>query len=127
MALSEAIEKQTTIPVQGMPCAACVGRVEKGLRRVDGVHSANVNLATEKATGAFDRGRIGIADLVASVREVGYDVPVEKVQLATVRLWPVLRTATRAAPLLWFAPSPSAYPAVTVKPSSVAPEAAVTT
>ena len=37
------------IPIQGMTCASCVGRVEKAIRSVAGVTAANVNLATERA------------------------------------------------------------------------------
>ena len=37
------------LPIKGMSCASCVGRVEKALKAVSGVQDANVNLATEKA------------------------------------------------------------------------------
>ena len=39
-----------TLEIEGMTCASCVGRVEKALKSVEGVESAHVNLATEKAT-----------------------------------------------------------------------------
>ena len=45
---------EITVPVRGMHCAACVGKVEHALAAVAGVESANVNLATERATIAFD-------------------------------------------------------------------------
>ena len=38
-----------SLPVEGMTCASCVGRVEAALRKVDGVDSVSVNLATERA------------------------------------------------------------------------------
>ena len=38
------------LPVEGMTCASCVLRVEKALKKVDGVLGANVNLATEKVS-----------------------------------------------------------------------------
>ncbi|MFS1587234.1 cation transporter, partial [Acinetobacter radioresistens] len=38
-----------TLFITGMTCASCVGRVEKALKKVEGVESAQVNLATEKA------------------------------------------------------------------------------
>ncbi|MBI4503922.1 MAG: copper-translocating P-type ATPase [Chloroflexi bacterium] len=65
-----------------MTCASCVRHVEDGLRRVAGVHRASVNLATEKASVDYDAGRASLLDLVGAVRDVGYDVPVEKIQLA---------------------------------------------
>ena len=43
-----AAEGSIDIPVQGMSCASCVGRVEKAIRSVEGVTAANVNLATER-------------------------------------------------------------------------------
>ncbi len=40
-----------SFPVEGMTCASCVGRITRFLEKVDGVEAANVNLATESATG----------------------------------------------------------------------------
>lgn len=41
------------LPVQGMTCASCVGRVERALKKLPGVQEAVVNLATEKASIRF--------------------------------------------------------------------------
>ncbi|GIW20950.1 MAG: hypothetical protein KatS3mg065_1246 [Chloroflexota bacterium] len=41
-------------PVEGMTCASCVNRIERYLRKVEGVEEATVNLATETATVRFD-------------------------------------------------------------------------
>ncbi len=68
-----------TLPVEGMTCASCVGRVERALRAVPGVTEANVNLTTERAQitmADLDRGR-----LVAAIEAAGYDVPAEPVDL----------------------------------------------
>lgn len=54
-----------------MTCAACVARVEKVLRRVEGVHDATVNLATEGATIRAERG-VPVEVLVAAVQKAGY-------------------------------------------------------
>ena len=63
-----------TLPIEGMTCASCVGRVERALKEVPGVSDAVVNLATERAaiTGkaALDRPR-----LVAAIENAGYGVP----------------------------------------------------
>jgi P-type Cu+ transporter len=66
---------QLTLPVTGMSCAACVGRVERALRQVPGVAGASVNLATERARVVFPEGRVAPADLRQAVRAAGYDVP----------------------------------------------------
>ena len=68
-----------TLPVEGMTCASCVGRVERALRAVPGVTEANVNLTTERAqitASNVDRNR-----LVAAINAAGYDVPAEPVDL----------------------------------------------
>ena len=61
------------IGVQGMTCASCVGRVERGLGKVEGVETASVNLATERATVRFDPARTSAEALIAKVRDVGYE------------------------------------------------------
>jgi Cu+-exporting ATPase len=66
--------ERRTLPVRGMHCAACVGRVEGALRRVPGVESASVNLATEQATVAFDPARVGVDALQAAVGAAGYEL-----------------------------------------------------
>ncbi|HET7095407.1 MAG TPA: heavy metal-associated domain-containing protein, partial [Thermomicrobiales bacterium] len=46
--------RDVTLPIDGMTCASCVGRVERALAKVEGVAEANVNLATERARVRFD-------------------------------------------------------------------------
>ncbi|MBE0568784.1 MAG: copper-translocating P-type ATPase [Deltaproteobacteria bacterium] len=67
-----------TLPVAGMTCASCVARVEKALSRIDGVSSASVNLAASSATVSADPSKTGPAKLAAAVRDIGYEVPVER-------------------------------------------------
>ncbi|RFU21847.1 heavy metal translocating P-type ATPase [Geodermatophilus marinus] len=61
-----------TLDIGGMTCASCVGRVEKALRRVDGVAGAEVNLATEVATVRFDAAQVSPEELTAAVARAGY-------------------------------------------------------
>ena len=61
-----------TIPISGMTCAACSGRVQRALETAPGVSSANVNLMTGQATVAFDPGTTSPATLVETVRDTGY-------------------------------------------------------
>ena len=74
--------RKINLPIGGMPCASCVERNEKALRLVPGVISADVNFATEQATVEYDPGVVDVAALVAAVERVGYQVIVEKVDLA---------------------------------------------
>ncbi|MFJ2579501.1 heavy metal translocating P-type ATPase [Kitasatospora aureofaciens] len=60
----------TDLAVGGMTCAACVGRVEKRLARIDGV-TAGVNLATGRARVLHPAG-VSVAELVAAVERAGY-------------------------------------------------------
>ncbi|MEG0922357.1 MAG: heavy metal translocating P-type ATPase [Comamonas sp.] len=73
------------LPIEGMTCASCVGRVERALKTVPGVQSASVNLATEKASlqlapeaAAADVN----ANAVAAIEKAGYNVPSQQVDLA---------------------------------------------
>ena len=70
-----------SLPVEGMTCASCVGRVERALKEVPGVQTATVNLATERADITFT----GLADPQAAVRAIeraGYIVREEITELA---------------------------------------------
>ncbi len=61
-----------TIPIGGMTCAACSQRVEKVLAKLDGVESAAVNLATEKATVVYDPRRVRLSAIKAAIEKAGY-------------------------------------------------------
>jgi Cu+-exporting ATPase len=61
-----------TIPVTGMTCAACSGRVQRALEKSPGVASANVNLMTGAATVAYDPETTSPDRLVDTIRSTGY-------------------------------------------------------
>jgi Cu+-exporting ATPase len=69
------------LPIDGMTCASCVGRVERALAAVPGVASASVNLATESATVAAPPGA-DVDALIAAVERAGYAVPRAGLDLA---------------------------------------------
>ncbi|HEX4038766.1 MAG TPA: heavy metal translocating P-type ATPase [Acidobacteriaceae bacterium] len=62
-----------TLPILGMTCAACQSHVERALRSTRGVSEATVNLMTNTARVSFDPAVAKTDDLIASVREAGYD------------------------------------------------------
>ncbi|WP_439548706.1 heavy metal translocating P-type ATPase [Falsiroseomonas sp.] len=61
-----------SLPVEGMTCASCAGRVERALAKVPGVATASVNLASETATVT---GTAPPATLAEAIRAAGYQVP----------------------------------------------------
>jgi P-type Cu+ transporter len=61
----------------GMTCAGCASRIEKSLNGLDGVN-ATVNLATEKASVAFDPDVVSTDDLVSAVESIGYGAELPK-------------------------------------------------
>ncbi len=60
------------LKVSGMSCAACAARVEKQLGSLEGVHSAAVNLASERASVEYDSEKIKTSDLIKAVEAIGY-------------------------------------------------------
>ncbi len=65
-------EKKLELQVLGMSCAACSARIEKGLNALEGIKSATVNLASEKAFISYEPGKIHVADMIAAVEKIGY-------------------------------------------------------
>jgi Cu+-exporting ATPase len=63
-----------TLSVGGMHCAACSARVEKTLRKLDGVESAAVNLATEKAAIVYDPKILRLSEIKEAITQAGYQV-----------------------------------------------------
>ena len=66
--------EKVSLPIGGMTCASCVAHVEGALAGIPGVVSANVNLATEKATVEYIPTLTGLPDFRRAVAEVGYEV-----------------------------------------------------
>ncbi|MEJ7841399.1 MAG: heavy metal translocating P-type ATPase [Rubrobacter sp.] len=71
-------EGLVTIPVTGMTCASCVGRVERALSKKEGVAGASVNLAAEKATVEYDPKVTNPGDLVGAIEGAGYGADVRE-------------------------------------------------
>ena len=67
--------ERVDMPVEGMTCASCTQAVKKGLEKLDGVISVNVNLTTEKATINYVPGKVHKSDFVRVVEKMGYHVP----------------------------------------------------
>jgi Cu+-exporting ATPase len=61
-----------TIPIGGMTCAACAQRIEKALRKLEGVETVTVNLATEKATVVYNPQVVRISAIKEAIEKAGY-------------------------------------------------------
>src|SRR5256714_4658390 len=75
-------ESNAVLDIEGMTCASCAMRVEKGLKRVPGMKDASVNLATEKATVTYDPTQTDIEQMMQKVDALGYKTtsPVSSMQ-----------------------------------------------
>ena len=78
----QAATKKVLLPVLGMSCASCVGRVQSALNTTPGVIEATVNFATEKASIEYIPNLVKIKDLAKATAAIGYTlVEVEEEQL----------------------------------------------
>nr|MBA3625667.1 heavy metal translocating P-type ATPase [Methylibium sp.] len=102
-------EQTLRLKVEGMTCASCAGRVEKALRQVPGVESAEVNLATEMAEVRLASRDVDVAQLTAAIEKAGYTArPAsdagaaadEAAKPALPDWWPVALAAVLSAPLV---------------------------
>jgi len=73
------VPTQFDLPIDGMTCASCAGRVEKSLAKVPGVRSVSVNLATEQAR--IEAPAESLPALVEAVQQAGYSVPAHSLEL----------------------------------------------
>ncbi|MGV8906956.1 MAG: heavy metal translocating P-type ATPase [Acetobacterium sp.] len=125
--ISEAIEKagyktveistksEVTIPIGGMTCAACASRIEKVLAKIEGVTSASVNLATEKATVHYDSQKVKLSAIRQAIEKAGYQAleiekksAIDEDKLRKQKAIRILKTkliisASFAVPLLYLA------------------------
>ncbi|KWU54093.1 heavy metal translocating P-type ATPase [Priestia megaterium] len=75
-------QKEATLQITGMTCAACSNRIEKGLKKIEGVKEANVNLALERSTIMFDPSKTSPQAFEEKIEKLGYGVVSEKAEFA---------------------------------------------
>jgi Cu+-exporting ATPase len=68
------------LPINGMTCASCAGRVERALAKVVDVTSVSINLASEQARVEAPTG--SLEQLVTAVSAAGYEVPSVRLELS---------------------------------------------
>ncbi len=67
--------RRVDLPVDGMTCASCASRIEKGLAGLGGVAEAHANYGTKRATVVYDPRATGTDDFEATISGLGYSVP----------------------------------------------------
>jgi len=73
---------EIALPIVGMTCASCVNRIDRFLRKADGVSEVSVNLATESVTIRYLPELTGAAELAQVISNAGYEVPAAALDLA---------------------------------------------
>lgn len=73
-------QKETNLQISGMTCAACANRIEKGLKKVEGVHDANVNFALEKTKIIYDPTKTNPQRFKEKVESLGYGMVSDKAE-----------------------------------------------
>jgi Cu+-exporting ATPase len=75
-------KRKTSFGISGMTCASCVETIQRSLADLQGIESANVNLATERATISYDPEKVNIEQVKKTVRDAGYDVVLNVVTIS---------------------------------------------
>ncbi|HDR8154582.1 TPA: copper-translocating P-type ATPase [Bacillus cereus] len=73
-------KKEANLQISGMTCAACANRIEKGLKKVEGVHEANVNFALEKTKIIYDSTKTNPQQFKEKVESLGYGIVSDKAE-----------------------------------------------
>ncbi|WP_163093052.1 heavy metal translocating P-type ATPase [Bacillus cereus] len=73
-------KKEANLQISGMTCAACANRIEKGLKKVEGVHEVNVNFALEKTKIMYDPTKTNPQQFKEKVESLGYGIVSDKAE-----------------------------------------------
>jgi P-type Cu+ transporter len=71
-AVEEKSDKDATIPIGGMSCAACAAAIERAVGKLHGVSSVSVNFATEKAQVKYDPAQVRMSEIKRAITKAGY-------------------------------------------------------
>ncbi|GER90565.1 hypothetical protein KDW_47270 [Dictyobacter vulcani] len=86
-------QEQARFMLEGMTCASCSMRIEKGLKKLPGVLDASVNLATEQGTVTYDPTQTDVSKMVQKVDAIGYKaIPQQEAVKAEPQPTPVTTT-----------------------------------
>ena len=68
------MEHQINLPITGMHCENCASTITRHLKKMDGILTADVSLATEYAAVTFDTSTLNEESIVDKIRDLGFDV-----------------------------------------------------
>lgn len=70
--------EQVTLPVTGMSCQHCVGKVEKSVSALPGVDKVDVSLENASVEVAYDKSSVSVDQIAETIQEQGYEVGAAK-------------------------------------------------
>ena len=74
-------ELTLNLPITGMSCANCAANITRSVGKLDGVTNANANFAAETAIISFDPDKIGSNDIIHTIHDLGFKVPISRKEL----------------------------------------------
>ncbi len=106
----DTVREVAQFKLEGMTCAACANRIEKGLAKLPGVTGVSVNFALESARVEFNPGTVSIGDMQSKVKQLGYQALVRqddenaearRAKETRKQLNKLILSAVLSLPLLW--------------------------
>ena len=65
---------EKTFKITGMTCSACAARIERAMKKIDGVEETAVNFAAEKLYITYNEENISEDSIVSAIKKAGYDI-----------------------------------------------------
>ncbi len=65
---------EKTLKITGMTCSACASRIERAMKKIDGIDTASVNFAAEKLYVTYDENSLTENDIVSAIEKAGYGI-----------------------------------------------------
>ncbi|CAM4438504.1 heavy metal translocating P-type ATPase [Paenibacillus tarimensis] len=106
----DTVKETVDFQLEGMTCAACAARIEKGLNKLPGVAHATVNFAMETAHVEYAPGEVTVSDMQQKVEKLGYKATLKqesgepadrRAQEIRKHKLKLLISAVLSLPLLW--------------------------
>ena len=67
-------KEKVIFDIGGMSCASCAQTIEKNLKAMDGVFSADVNIATDRGTVVYNPSELDREEFAEIVKQSGYEI-----------------------------------------------------